>query len=123
MKLKRLLQRSAILLLAAWSASPAGAHAVLDQSVPAARSAVRVSPKEVTLKFTQRLEPAFSQVRVLDANGKQVDSGDSRMDAADPTLLRVNLPALSSGRYRVSWRVLSIDTHATKGEFTFDVAP
>ena len=121
--MKRLLQPFALLLLAAWSASPAGAHAVLDQSVPAARSTVHASPKEVTLKFTQRLEPAFSRVHVLDGKGKQVDSGDSRVDAADPTSLRVSLPALSAGRYRVSWRVLSIDTHATKGEFTFDVAP
>ena len=84
---------------------------------------MRVSPQEVTLKFTQRLEPAFSRVRVFDAKGRQVDSGDSRIDDADSTRLRVSLPALSAGRYRVSWRVLSIDTHATKGEFTFDVAP
>jgi methionine-rich copper-binding protein CopC len=121
--MKRLLQRIALLSLATWSASPAGAHAVLDHSVPAARSTVRAAPKEVTLKFTQRLEPAFSSVQVLDAEGKRVDSGDSRVDAADPASLRVSVPALSSGRYRVTWRVLSIDTHVTKGEFSFDVAP
>jgi methionine-rich copper-binding protein CopC len=116
-------QRFVILLLAAWSASPAGAHAVLDQTVPAARSTVRASPKEVTLKFTQRLEPAFSSVQVLDTKGRRVDSGDSRVDAVDPTSLRVSVPSLSGGRYRVIWRVLSIDTHVTKGEFHFDVAP
>jgi methionine-rich copper-binding protein CopC len=59
---------------------------------------------------------------VFDANGKRVDRGDSRVDA-DATSLRVSLPSLISGRYRVNWRVLSIDTHVTKGEFTFDVAP
>lgn len=121
--MRRLLQRFALVLLAALSAPPAGAHAVLDQSVPAARSTVHASPPEVTLKFTQRLEPAFSSVRVLDVRGKQVDKGDSRIDAADPTSLRVTLPTLSPGRYRVSWRALSIDTHVTKGDFAFDVAP
>ena len=121
--MRQFVQRFALLLLAAWSASPAGAHAVLDYSVPAARTTLRASPKELTLKFTQRLEPAFSSVHVFDSKGKPVDRGDSRIDAADPTSLRVSLPSLSSGRYRVSWRVLSIDTHVTQGEFTFDVAP
>jgi methionine-rich copper-binding protein CopC len=101
----------------------ASAHAQLDRAVPAAGSVVRASPKEVRLKFTQRLEPAFSRVLVFDPRGKQVDGGDSRVDAADPTVLRVTLPTLSSGRYRVAWRVLSIDTHVSEGDFTFDVAP
>ena len=121
--MKRLLQRFALLLLALLPASPAVAHAVLDQSVPAPRSTVRASPREVTLKFTQRLEPAFSRVQVFDAKGIEVDRGDSRVDANDPTSLRVSVPSLSKGRYRVTWRVLSIDTHVTKGEFNFDVAP
>ena len=119
----RRLERFALVLLAVWPLAPAAAHAVLDTSVPAARSAVRVSPKEITLTFTERLEPAFSSIRVVDAKGKQVDNGDSRIDGADAKSLRVSLPALAAGRYRVSFRVLSIDTHVTQGEFTFDVAP
>ena len=121
--MKRFLQRFALSLLVACLAAPAGAHAVLDQTVPASRSTVHASPKEVTLKFSQRLEPAFSGVQVFDGKGKRVDADDSRVDGADPTLVRVSVPALTPGRYRVSWRVLSIDTHVTKGEFTFDVAP
>jgi methionine-rich copper-binding protein CopC len=119
----RRLERFVLLLVAVWPPGPAGAHAVLDTSVPAARSTLRVSPKEVTLKFTERLEPAFSSIRVLDAKGQQVDDGNPRIDGTDATSLRVSLPALPAGRYRVSFRVLSIDTHVTKGEFTFDVAP
>jgi len=121
--MKWLRRRFAVLLLVVWTASTAGAHAVLDDSVPAPRSTVRASPKELTLKFTQRLEPAFSSVRVFDGKGRQVDRGDSSVGAEDPTSLRVSLPALSAGRYRVSWRVLSIDTHVSQGDFTFDVAP
>jgi methionine-rich copper-binding protein CopC len=119
----RRLEPFALALLAVWPLAPAGAHAILDASVPAARSTVRVAPKEIALTFTERLEPAFSSIRVLDAQGRQVDNGDSRIDGKDATSLRVSLPALAAGRYRVSWRVLSIDTHVTKGEFTFDVAP
>jgi len=38
-------------------------------------------------------------------------------------LLRVSLPVLPPGAYRVTWRVLSVDAHVTEGDFTFDVAP
>jgi methionine-rich copper-binding protein CopC len=41
----------------------------------------------------------------------------------DRTLLRISLPPLAPGKYRVTWRVLSVDTHVATGEFTFDVAP
>jgi len=118
----RRLEGFALLLVAVWLVAPAGAHAVLDHSIPAARSTLRAPPKEITLAFTERLEPTFSTVRVVDAKGKQVDNGDSRIDGADATSLRVTLRALAAGRYHVSWRVLSIDTHVSKGEFTFDVA-
>jgi methionine-rich copper-binding protein CopC len=37
-------------------------------------------------------------------------------------VLRVSLPPLEPGRYRVTWRVLSVDTHVTEGDFTFEVA-
>jgi hypothetical protein len=38
-------------------------------------------------------------------------------------LLRVSLPKLVPGTYRVTWRVLSVDTHVTEGDFTFAVVP
>ena len=43
------------------------------------------------------------------------------MDASNPTQLRVSLPALLPGIYRVIWRVLSVDSHTTEGDFTFEV--
>ncbi len=84
---------------------------------------VHSPPTEIQLWFTQKLEPAFSSVRVLDRNGGRVDRGDARVDASDAALLRVSLPALAPGSYRVTWRVLSVDSHVTEGDFTFDVAP
>jgi methionine-rich copper-binding protein CopC len=102
---------------------PAGAHAFLERAVPVAGSSVHASPTELKLWFTQRVEPAFSKVRVSDGGGKQVDSGDGRVDATDRVLLRVSLPPLAPGTYRVTWRVLSVDSHVTEGDFTFDVAP
>jgi methionine-rich copper-binding protein CopC len=114
----------AVALLAAL-ALPAGAlaHAFLDRAVPAVGSKVHGQPAEVRLRFSQPLEPAFSTVRVLDAGGKQVDRKDKRLDPADASVLKVSLPRLAPGVYRVLWRVLSADAHVTEGDYSFEVAP
>lgn len=104
-------------------ASSVGAHAFLDHAKPAVGSTVHGPPTKVELWFTQQLEPAFSNAQVVDPNGKRVDRDDAAVDAADPTLLRVSLPPLAPGRYRVTWRVLSVDTHVTEGDYSFEVVP
>jgi hypothetical protein len=37
-------------------------------------------------------------------------------------VLQVPLKPLGPGTYRVKWRVLSVDTHVTEGDFTFRVS-
>ena len=117
-----LLALLSVATLAATFALPAAAHAYLERTRPVASSVVRESPRELTLWFTQRIEPAFSEVRVLDGAGKRVDAGNPKVDAGDGKVLRVSLPKLAAGSYRVKWRVLSVDTHVSEGEFAFDVA-
>ncbi len=101
----------------------ASAHAVLERAEPLAGSRVTSSPPRVTLRFTERLEPAYSTVSVTDASGRRVDRDDSQVDPSDRAVLRVSLPPLPRGTYRVFWRVLSIDTHVSEGEYRFTVAP
>ena len=105
------------------AASEASAHAFLDHATPAVGSAIHGSPPKVRLWFTQELEPAFSTVQVQDRDGRRVDKQDKHVDPANPALLQVTLPQLGPGRYRVVWRALSVDTHVTEGDFTFDVVP
>jgi copper resistance protein C len=112
-----------LLAAAALFAAPAAfAHADMDRTVPEAGSTVSGSPAEAKLWFSHALEPAFSTVRVLDKNRRQVDRGDKRVDAKETTLLRVSLPPLPPGAYGVVWRVLSADGHVTRGDFSFEVA-
>ncbi len=120
--------RAVTLILVAFVAlngfmSGAYAHAFMDHARPAVGSTVHGSPAEVKLWFTQELEPAFSTIRVIDKNGRQVDKGNKEVDRGDKTLLRISVPQLPPGIYRVIWRVLSVDTHVTEGDFTFEVAP
>jgi methionine-rich copper-binding protein CopC len=106
------------LLLAATGAS---AHAFLDRAEPRVGGKVHTPPAQVTLWFTERLEPAYSRVKVVDGNGRQVDKADGTVDATDPRVLRASLTPLSPGTYKVIWRVLSVDAHVTEGDFTFRV--
>jgi methionine-rich copper-binding protein CopC len=113
-----------IVMLAALAfAGAALAHAFLDRAVPAVGSKVHGSPAEVRIVLSQTIEPMFSNLRVFDRSGKQVDRGDKQLDNEDKAVLKVSLPSLPPGVYRVVWRVLSTDTHVTEGDFTFEVIP
>lgn len=103
------------------AASAAWAHAFLDRASPAVGSSVPASPAAVELWFTQELEPAFSTITVTDKSGNRVDTGGAGVDPKDPTELRVPLKPLPPGTYKVAWRVVSVDTHPTEGDFTFEV--
>lgn len=101
----------------------AHAHAFLERARPAVGSTVRGSPTEVTLSFTTPVEPAFSSIKVLDQRGMQVDRKDRQVNPNNPSQMKVTLPPLANGTYRVVWHVLSVDTHVSDGDFTFEVAP
>jgi methionine-rich copper-binding protein CopC len=101
----------------------AHAHAFLERAQPPVGSTVRGSPREVRLWFTSPLEPAFSTVKVLDASGRQVDNKDKQVDGGDSAQMKLTVPPLGKGIYRVVWHALSVDTHVTEGDFTFEVAP
>jgi methionine-rich copper-binding protein CopC len=101
----------------------AQAHAHLDHAQPAADSTVKTPPKDVTLWFTEAVEPKFSSVDVRDAKGSSVNDGAAQAVAGNTAELRVMLKPLAAGTYTVEWRALSVDTHRTHGTFSFTVAP
>jgi len=96
-------------------------HAHLDHASPAVGSTVSPAPKEVVLTFTEKLEPKFSTIEVRDAKGEAMQAAKAQ---AGPraTQLHVPLKPLPPGTYEVIWRVLSVDTHRTQGDFIFSVA-
>ncbi|WP_407174708.1 copper resistance protein CopC [Bradyrhizobium sp. STM 3562] len=96
----------------------AHAHAFLDHAEPRVGNKVATPPREVTLWFTQKLEPAFSHITVTNAAGQRVDGGKTRVSGNQ---MSVPLRGGGNGTYRVNWHVLSVDTHTTDGSFTFQV--
>jgi methionine-rich copper-binding protein CopC len=99
-------------------ADEASAHATLDHAEPRVGNTVATAPREVTLWFTQKLESALSRITVTNSAGQRVDTGSTRVSGNQ---MSVSLRAGGAGTYRVIWRVLSVDTHTTDGNFTFRV--
>jgi copper resistance protein C len=118
---RRVAAMAASVVLTMAGASTAWAHAELKQASPAVDGTVAASPTEITLNFSERLEPAFTAVIVRDAVGKRVDKADGHIDKADRTVVRASLQPLSPGVYIVEWRALATDTHRTEGAFIFRV--
>ena len=103
------------------ASGPAFAHAQLRNATPTVGGSVAAAPSEISLNFSEALEPSFSTVVVRDAFGKRVDKADAHLDSNDRTTMRVSLPTLTEGTYIVVWRALSPDTHKTEGAFIFRV--
>jgi len=99
-------------------APAARAHAFLDHASPLVGSTIGAAPHEVSLSFTQSLEPAFSTVTVTDASGAEVSQGKAQVSG---NTMRIGLKALGPGSYKVRWHALSVDTHTTEGSFAFHV--
>lgn len=100
--------------------STAFAHAHLVSSEPAASAEV-AAPDEVTIHFTEPLEPAFSKITLADANGKAAAPGASQVDKRDARTMHLPLPQLSAGHYAVHWTAVATDGHRTQGDFAFTV--
>jgi len=105
-------------LLLVLATGAAQAHAFLDHAEPRVGNKVATPPREVTLWFTQKLEPAFSRITVTNAAGERIDSGKTRVSGSQ---MSVPLRGGGPGTYHVNWHVLSVDTHTTEGNFTFQV--
>jgi methionine-rich copper-binding protein CopC len=99
------------------------AHAFLDHADPRVGSVIHASPAEVKIWFTEKLILPFSDVKVVDAAGNEIDKRDKRLDPTNGALLIVSVPALKPGKYTVTWRATAVDTHVTHGTFTFAVSP
>ena len=114
--MKSMFQLTIVALLL--TATSAWAHAFLDHADPKVGSTVHESPAQVTVWMTENLEPAFSKLQVFDANGTEVDKKDTKVNG---NVMMVSVPKLIAGKYRVSWKVVSVDTHRTSGSFDFSV--
>jgi copper resistance protein C len=103
------------------AATHAWAQAFIDHAEPGIGSAVDTPPTDIKIWFTKELQQAFSQIELFNHHGKPIAQNRATVDADDPSLLRLPVPALAPGEYKVRWKVVSVDTHITVGSFSFAV--
>jgi copper transport protein len=98
------------------------AHANLVRAEPAPNAVLDSAPSQVTIWFTEPLEPQFGQIQVLDSAGRRVDNDDSTVGQQDPTMVSVTLQPLADGAYTVAWsNVSTVDAHKVRGAYVFSV--
>jgi methionine-rich copper-binding protein CopC len=110
------------LLAIASSGGPVSAHAFLDTASPRVGSRVAIAPGEVRLSFSEPVEAAFCTVTIAGPPG----FGGAERPKGGPGDRRILIAPLRAptppGRYVVHWRVVSVDSHVTQGDFQFEVA-
>jgi len=101
-------------------ATTALAHSRPKAMSPEPNSTI-ASPTEVSVYFTEALEPKFSSLQLTDADGKVLSKDASKPDAADSKHLSLPLPKLAPGTYYVHWVTASADGHRMNGDYKFTV--
>ena len=97
------------------------AHATLKSATPAKDAIVITAPKEIAHQFNENLEAAFSNAKVLDSAGKEVTTQKATLDAVDPSVMKLPVPPLTAGMYKVEYVGVGHDGHRRKDEYSFTV--
>ncbi|MFJ3440304.1 copper resistance protein CopC [Streptomyces sp. NPDC086081] len=101
-------------------AGPVSAHAAVTGSDPAQGAVVDQAPSRISLTFSEQVALSDDSLRVLDPDGKRVDTG--KPSAVGGTTYAVRLqPDLSDGTYTVAYQVVSADSHPVAGAYTFSI--
>jgi copper transport protein len=101
----------------------ASAHASLLRTTPSASVVVNTPPKELTLTYSEPVEPRFATISVTDPDANQETTARPSRSPTNPDTLVAPLRPLGQGWYLVYWRVISADGHPVRGAFTFAVGP
>jgi copper transport protein len=100
----------------------ASAHAQLLGTQPVSGTTLQSTPREVIFEFNQAVGGTIGAVRVYDAAGNEVDSGDVSHPDGNEHWMGVGLPShLPDGTYTATYRVVSADTHIVYGGLVFNI--
>lgn len=107
--------------IALLGAAQAQAHAKLVSSTPAEGVAV-AAPKQIVLRFSEKLQPKFSTAHLLMPTMNNMDMPVKATVAKDRlTMIVTPTGALTAGAYTVHWQAVTADTHKMEGKVNFTV--
>ena len=112
-----------ILLVISFISIPfADAHPFTEKTIPSLTSSAPSGTTEVIVYFSEPVDINFSEIKVLDNNGNQIDNKDTSYYEGELTSLIVTTPPLEDGIYTASTKVLSkVDGHLVPSAFLFAV--
>src|SRR6267143_1500811 len=99
------------------------AHASVTKSDPSDRQSLATQPTKIDVYFSDPIDVRYSQLKVLDSNGIEIQQKDLHYIDNDEHTLSVSLPSgLKDGIYTVTTKVLDqTDGHVTKNAYVFAV--
>ena len=98
------------------------AHAQLLGTQPVSGTTLQTTPRQVIFEFNQAVGGTIGAVRVYNAAGKEVDSGDVSHPHGNEHWMGVGLPShLPDGTFTATYRVVSADTHIVYGGLVFNI--
>ena len=111
-----------VLLVLSFISIPfAAAHPFTEETIPSLASNAPVGTTEVIVFFSEPVDINFSELKVLDNNGNQIDNKDTNYYEGELSLI-VTTPPLDDGVYTATTKVLSkVDGHLVPGAFLFAV--
>lgn len=109
------------LLFTVWACVPSfvSAHAYVSESSPFQDEELANSPSQIKLKFTEKIDTKLSSISLV--NSKDSSSIVGELSSSGDSTLVLTIPKLDKGIYKVSWQVLSLDSHTTEGSYRFAV--
>ena len=102
------------------AAIAAYAHAHPTKTTPEPNSIVS-SPAQVSIEFSEALEPKLSKIQLTSEAGAIVSNTPSAVDAADAKHMTLALPTLAPAVYTVKWVSVATDGHKLEGSYKFTV--
>lgn len=111
----------ALLIISFISIPFASAHPFTGESIPSLTSNSPVGTTEVIVYFSEPIDINFSELKVFDTNGNQIDNKDTSYYEGELSLI-VTTPPLEDGIYTVSTKVLSkVDGHLVPDALLFAI--
>ena len=99
----------------------AAAHPFTEETIPSLTSKSPAGTTEVIVFFSEPVDIDFSELRVFDSDGNQIDNKDTAYYEDELSLI-VSTPPLEDGIYTATSKVLSkVDGHLVPGAFLFAV--
>jgi hypothetical protein len=102
-------------------AADAQAHAHLVSSTPADGATV-AAPKQLVLKFSEKLQPKFSTAHLMMPAMNNMQTPVKTAVAKDgATMIVTPTQPLAAGAYALHWQAVAADTHKKEGTVSFTV--